>query len=202
MSKEADYYSFLMVVADVIEGKLGPADGVLKYFYNFRYDIEIYRKAAEIWRGIDPGKYYAMPPEAKSNETFEEAIGMHNTHKGYIASVLPNHLGTTQTLAITETLWRGTVALAGIRLFEARQGRLPKNLAELGELVPEEFLIDPFSGKEIIYRLEGNDFYLYSVGLDGVDGNAASGIPYFKEKKSACDLPDIIFHAPPAAPKQ
>jgi hypothetical protein len=202
MSKEADYYSFLMVVADVIEGKLGPADGVLKYFYNFRYDVDIYRRTAEIWRNTDPAKYYALPPEAKSNETFLEAIGMHNTHKGYIARVLPNHLGTTQTLALIETLWRGAIALAAVRLFEAQDGRLPKNLQKLGELVPKEFLIDPFSGKEIIYRLVGNDFYLYSVGLDGMDGNPVNALPYFREKKYLSDLQDIIFHAPSAPLKE
>jgi hypothetical protein len=163
--------------------------------------VQVYRNAAEIWREIDPAKYYAFPPEAKSKETFLEAIGAHRGRVRIIGMGLFPLCERVERLAVTETLWRGAIALPGVRLFEAQNGRLPKNLKELGNFVPEEFFIDPFSGKEIIYRLEGNDFYLYSVGVDGVDGNAASAIPYFKEKKSAYDQPDIIFHTPSALKK-
>jgi hypothetical protein len=212
---EAEYYFFLMIVADVTEGKIDffealtafafkPQESVLghiltsRFVYNYRYDVEIWRKAARIWRSTGPAKYYALPPEARSPEKFRETIGLPLT--GIYAILtrlsLPALIRQVDRLAGIETVWRGAIALSAIRLFEAQNGRLPKNLKELGNLVPEEFLIDPFSGKEIVYRLEGNDFCLYSVGLDGVDGNAASGVPYFKEKKSPYDLQDIIFHAP------
>lgn len=211
-----EYYGFLICIADVIEGKTDlfavvtahtferPRPSVLarmvtsKYVYNYRYDVEIYRKAAEIWRRTDPAKYYALPPEARpgGGETFAKTIGMPT--KGirgiFVKITLPGFM-CAETLAMYETLWRGAIALSAIRLFEAQNGRLPNTLTELGGLVPKELLTDPYSGKEIIYRLEGNDFYLYSVGVDGVDGMLGGALPYFKEKKSAYDQPDIIFHA-------
>jgi len=215
-----EYYGFLICIADAIEGKTDlyavvtahtferPRPSTLarivtsKYVYDYRYDVKIYRKAAEIWRRTDPAKYYVLPPEAKSGEAYIETLGLRTKGiRGIFVKITLPGLTWAETLAMYETLWRGAIALAAIRLFEAQNGRLPKNLKELGNFVPEEFFIDPFSGKEIIYRLEGNDFYLYSVGVDGVDGNAASAIPYFKEKKSAYDQPDIIFHTPSALKK-
>jgi hypothetical protein len=216
---EAEYYSFLILVANLVEGRTNFWEGISsrlgnetplavrivmsKYFYDYCYDVGIYRRAAEIWRNTDPAKYYALPPEAKSDETFLKAIGTLGWRESRrpIAYVSLSCSECVETLAGTEAVWRGAITLSAIRLFEARNSRLPKNLKELGNFVPEEFFIDPFSGKEIIYRLEGNDFYLYSVGVDGVDGNAASAIPYFKEKKSAYDQPDIIFHTPSALKK-
>jgi hypothetical protein len=212
---DAEYYFFLILVANLIEGRTNFWEGISsrpgnetplalrivmsKYFYDYCYDVGICRKAAEIWRRTDPAEYYALPLEAKNyDETLLKKVRLPAIRGFALTTCLPALRECVKTLAASETLWRGAIALAGVRLFEARNGRLPKNLQELGKLVPEEFLTDPFSGKEIIYRLEGNDFCLYSVGSDGVDGNPVSVLPYFKEKKSAYDLPDIIFHAPPA----
>jgi hypothetical protein len=210
---DADYYSFLILVANIAEGKIGDVERpfmaprgsraelllMSKYLHNYRYDVEIYRKANEIFRRTDPAKYYALPPEARSKETFLKTIGVPTPEKvsgRIIAIALGPPSYVFKTLAGSETLWRGAILLAAIRLFEAQNSRLPKNLTELGELVPKKLLIDPFSGKEIIYRIEGNDFYLYSVGLDGVDEYAMSALPYFKENGAAYKMQDIIFHAP------
>jgi hypothetical protein len=216
---EADYYSALILVADVTEGKIDFCEAMYgraskghfwrrvstsRYVHNYGDDVQTYRRVLEMWRRIDPAKYYALPPEAKSDEARLEAAGIPLRGRFVPITIffLPLHSNSLEIFAVTETLWRGTILLSAIRLFEARNGRLPKNLKDLGNLVPEEFLTDPFSGKEIIYRLAGNDFYLYSVGLDGVDQNAASGVPYFKEKAGLYDLQDIIFHAPPPSPKK
>jgi hypothetical protein len=56
-----------------------------------------------------------------------------------------------------------------LRLFRIKNGHYP---AALSELVPEflnKLPIDPFSGKDFIYRVEGNGFIVYSVGFTGVD---------------------------------
>jgi hypothetical protein len=87
--------------------------------------------------------------------------------------------------------------LAAVRLFEVRNGRLPENLTELNGLVPKELLVDPFSGKHIIYRPAGDDFYLYSTGYDGVDGMPVKAVPFFEDEGDWRRGPDIIFHVPP-----
>ena len=61
-----------------------------------------------------------------------------------------------------------TVELA-LRCYQSEQGRLPTSLEQL---VPEYFQHmprDPFSGRPVIYRPQGADWLVYSVGEDGVD---------------------------------
>ena len=73
---------------------------------------------------------------------------------------------------------------------------MPKNLAELGSLVPKELLTDPFSGKELCYRVVKGDFLLYSTGYNGADDKGTQGHRFFEEGQSREDMPDIIIHAP------
>ncbi len=97
----------------------------------------------------------------------------------------------------SETYWRASIAVAAIKLFEKRNGHLPKNLDELGGLVPKELLVDPFSGKHLVYHLKGvNDFCLYSVGIDGVDGKCEDTRELFDVQQREDEPDDIIFHAP------
>lgn len=208
---EADYHCGMAYVATaIIEGtgsysELGwgydPLSGIRfsKYIYNHRADIEKYRKVLGIYRGVDPVRYYELPPEAKDGEAFNEEIGLSLEERSLAALMIPNFHRALIACVETEVMWSGAIAMAAIRLFEARNGRLPKNLAELGGLVPKDLLTDPFSGKNLIYRLAGNDFYLYSVGLDGVDGKPVNVSPYFvKGEPHPGSAPDVIFHVPAA----
>jgi hypothetical protein len=57
----------------------------------------------------------------------------------------------------------------GLRSYQAEQGHPP---AELKELVPkylQRVPFDPFSSKPLIYRPQGTNWLLYSIGEDGVD---------------------------------
>lgn len=167
--------------------------------YGFRHDVNIYRESRDLYRDVEPARYYSLPAVLKDDNALSQKLGVSHDDGSFTSVWLTTSLYQRMVaqFAATETLWRGAIAMAGIRLFEARQGRLPKNLEELGDLVPKELLTDPFSGKNLVYRLAGDDFYLYSVGLDGVDGKPAKAVPYFDEtEEDPDDLPDIIFHAP------
>jgi len=109
---------------------------------------------------------------------------------------LPDTEQVVGVLVDSEVIWRGAIALAGIRLFEARNGKLPQNIEELGNLVPKDLLIDPFSGGNLIYRLAGNDFYLYSAGYDGVDHRGIGDVQIYEKDYGWEEMSDIIFHAP------
>lgn len=61
--------------------------------------------------------------------------------------------------------------LSAIRLHKLRSGQYPKRLEELGL---GELMIDPFSGKPFLYKVDPKKgFLLYSVGLNGVDDGGA-----------------------------
>ena len=64
-----------------------------------------------------------------------------------------------------------------LRCYQSEKSRPP---ARLGELVPSylsKMPEDPFSGRPLIYRLQGKNWLLYSVGLDRSDdgGKPAGG---------------------------
>lgn len=56
-----------------------------------------------------------------------------------------------------------------VQTFLAERGRLPATLEELVPDILPSLPIDHFSGGPYVYKLEGQDFRLYSVGPNGVD---------------------------------
>jgi len=59
---------------------------------------------------------------------------------------------------------------------KARTGQFPDSLGELKGTTTAQARKDPFSGKDFVYRAEGQDFVLYSVGKDMNDnGGKLSG---------------------------
>ena len=56
-----------------------------------------------------------------------------------------------------------------LRLCRLNYGRYPDDLAALVPEFLDKLPTDPFSGKEFIYRKEGQGFVVYSVGVNGTD---------------------------------
>ncbi len=77
-----------------------------------------------------------------------------------------------QTFAQTERasaqIRCASLAIA-IDLYRRSHGQLPTGLAELDPRPDESILIDPFTGKDLLYRHNKNDFVVYSVGENKVD---------------------------------
>ena len=56
-----------------------------------------------------------------------------------------------------------------VRVYQSDQGRAPAGLNELVPKYLQRVPIDPFNGRLLIYRPQGTNWVLYSVGEDGVD---------------------------------
>ncbi|MFZ1988707.1 MAG: hypothetical protein WAW96_02950, partial [Alphaproteobacteria bacterium] len=53
--------------------------------------------------------------------------------------------------------------------YRLAKGRLPASLKELRDFVGHDLPADPFTGKDLIYKVQGKGFMVYSVGDDKVD---------------------------------
>lgn len=221
---ETEYYYFIMAMTDILTGvsisrgfnitpiKDEPLPWWMWYTYDFEQDVEIFRKWLDLARVVDPPKYYKLPVELRKSGAMLRKIGLPDGTSIYIPAIdlhvkrgadaifaqiavfsLP---GFVKSLALLETVFRGTMVLVAIRLHQAKNGSLPESLDALGEFVPKDLLIDPFSGKNLVYRREGDDFYLYSVGFNGVDDKCKDSKPVYEKDVDIDEIPDIIFHAP------
>jgi hypothetical protein len=201
---EGERCTFSGTVANVIDGKgraevlldLPPMYGLWKY-YNWQSEVDTCRRFHEIRRTAEPAQYHAAPESMKDSGVMTETLGHIpvRTRKRAILTATV-FVMTFGRFAEDETFWRAVIIMTAVRLFDAKNGRLPENLEELSELVPEEMLIDPFSGKHLVYRLKGDDFCLYSVGVDGIDGKCEDTRELFDAKQREDEPDDIIFHAP------
>ena len=61
--------------------------------------------------------------------------------------------------------------------FHSDHGHYPAALVELAPKYLEKIPDDLFSGKPLIYRLEGDGYLLYSVGPNGLDDNGNDEVP-------------------------
>jgi len=57
----------------------------------------------------------------------------------------------------------------GCKIYKNQTGRYPANLAALVPGILPEVPVDPFTGKPLIYRLEGAGFIVYSLGSNEKD---------------------------------
>jgi hypothetical protein len=69
-----------------------------------------------------------------------------------------------------------TAARTGLacRLFKSRTGRYPEGLSELVPDILSEVPIDPFTGKPLVYRRDGEGFIVYSLGSNQKDDGGRS----------------------------
>jgi len=206
---ETEYYTgFTWIIREMAGGEidlseLGIGRNILfriifsRFLHNYRADMETFRKWLDICRKTDPANYWSMPPEAKDSDAFLKYFDIRPGELSLVSIFLPNLIESTKFVTETEVLWRGAIALTAVRLFQSKNGRLPKDFSEIAGLVPKELLIDPFSGKELRYRVEGSDFYLYSVGYNGTDDSGTHCAPVYKPgSEHPANTSDYVIHAP------
>jgi hypothetical protein len=60
------------------------------------------------------------------------------------------------------------------RLYKNRTGQYPENLEALVPGILKDVPVDPFTGKPLIYRREGEGFIVYSLGSNERDDGGRS----------------------------
>ncbi|NOS70186.1 MAG: hypothetical protein HOP33_09675 [Verrucomicrobia bacterium] len=78
-----------------------------------------------------------------------------------------------------------------LRIYQIERGQPPTQLSDLVPRYLPRIPIDPFAEKELIYRPQGTNWLLYSVGEDGMDdgGTPATG-------RNLGAKGDVLFNAP------
>jgi hypothetical protein len=80
-----------------------------------------------------------------------------------------------------------------LRCYQSEQGRAPTGLEQLVPQYLQRVPSDPFSGRPVIYRLQGTNWLLYSVGEDGADnGGKRLGRP----GSGAVTRGDLFYDSP------
>jgi len=84
-----------------------------------------------------------------------------------------------QGAARGETNRRATLIQIALRIYYLTNGEYPETLGDLTSIIPEEFLVDPFSAKHFIYKKTEDGYLFYSVGPDLEDDGGDPGqAPY------------------------
>jgi len=64
---------------------------------------------------------------------------------------------------------RGNKIIIALRRYRNEHGRWPETLDSIKNLVPEEILVDPINGGSFVYKLDEENFTLYSKGKNNID---------------------------------
>jgi hypothetical protein len=83
-----------------------------------------------------------------------------------LKSLLPALSRVTELSNRNESQRRATNLVANLKAYKQANGSYPPSLDAFGE---REFTVDPLSGQRFVYRPNGEDFTLYSVGVNGTD---------------------------------
>jgi hypothetical protein len=83
-----------------------------------------------------------------------------------------SHQRAVERAVVAQTQCRIVATAIALRRFELRFGKLPQDLKTLAPEFLSAVPLDPMNAQPLRYRVSNsNSFVLYSVGLDGVDGD-------------------------------
>ena len=80
-----------------------------------------------------------------------------------------------------------------VRCYQSEQGRVPTGLEQLVPKYLQRVPSDPFNGSPMIYRHQGTNWLLYSVGEDGVDDG---GKPVSRSASGTVTRGDLFYDSP------
>jgi len=85
------------------------------------------------------------------------------------------------------------IAELALRCYQADRGRAPARLQEIVPKYLQRVPLDSFSGQPLVYRAQGTNWLLYSVGVDRVDDG---GQPVNRPMPDTARRGDLFFDSP------
>ena len=73
---------------------------------------------------------------------------------------------------------KGSLLIIALRRYKNANGYWPENLDDIKALAPVETFIDPMNGDSFVYKLNENNFMLYSKGKNGIDESGEEGTKF------------------------
>jgi len=120
------------------------------------------------------------------NEDIEEIAGGRYIRHPMLQMLVPS-LRQVAAVYDSTVAWKGCSRIAiTLRLCRMKSGQYPEGLPKLVPEFLDKLPIDPFSGKDFIYRREGNGFIVYSVGPNRKDDGG-------KEPVRDSETEDIVW---------
>ena len=149
----------------------------------FNYEVKSRAERIRSWQGRIT--HLLKGPQGRSDETAESLGDV------ILAIGLPAAAGFEQARAEAIAHLRLAEIALALHAFHASHARYPASLDQLCPVYFEKLPLDPFTDKGMVYRLEGEDYVLYSVGRDEKDDDGA-----VKDPQAPWDQPpDIVFRS-------
>jgi len=117
----------------------------------------------------------------KLEQGLEEAPSYHILTRMFFPALTRGHL---QQARIEARIGLAQLAL-GLKIYKAEKGNYPDTLAELVPEILPELPEDPFTGKDFVYKRQGEGFLVYSLGENTKD----EGGKWDEENRYQHDIP-------------
>jgi len=113
---------------------------------------------------------------------------------GLVSILLPNESRVSELAFQLRADHEGTLAVLALKRYHADNGAYPEGLKRLVEagylpVIP----MDPFSDGPLIYRRVADEFQLYSVGRDFIDGGGVCGVDDDGKPRPWAENGDQVF---------
>ncbi len=102
----------------------------------------------------------------------------------FAAMIVPAFIRAKHEETKTEARLAGAEAAFALKLYKAEYGEYPDSLDALAPEFLEQVPLDPFTGGPLTYARDDGGFFVYSVGLNGVDNE---GLTEFEQEGETID---------------
>jgi len=131
--------------------------------------IRDFRKTLPLYEELDKAARLPYFESRDALKTLTGTIAERPWYAFFTGALVPNFESAYLKEAMLEaTLLAARTGLA-CRLYKSREGGYPEGLSSLVPGVLGEVPIDPFTGKPLVYRREGEGFIVYSLGSNQKD---------------------------------
>ncbi|MBM3475050.1 MAG: hypothetical protein FJX75_17450 [Armatimonadetes bacterium] len=111
-------------------------------------------------------------PEVQRLEGDLRRVGSQQLAASWVGLLVPNTFADADRVLARRAVLQ---AALGLEVYRQHHGRYPDTLRDLASL-HWPLADDPFSGKPLVYRRKGNDYLLYSLGVD-LDDDGGRPLP-------------------------